>query len=325
MRKLWLLLGLFGLVALVLLWTFPRGRRVAITVDDLPYVHGSFTYPDLNAEAAAAVSVNSKLLSAFRAHRVPVTGFVIQQSVEHLGDTGTQILRQWVSQGYDLGNHTYSHPHMEGLTVDDFEDEVVRGEAGFVPVLRAAGKKPEYFRFPFNETGETKAKHDAIAAFLSRRGYEVAVCTIQNSDYIFNDAYLKMLEKNDDANAQKLRREYLDYTSAKIDYYAALSKKVFGYEPPQVTLMHDNQLNSDLIDQILALYEGKQYKFVTLAAAQSDRAYRTPDTYIKKIGPMWGYRWAQERGVKVNGKLETQPPQWVVDYTRQPAPPAQGQ
>jgi hypothetical protein len=29
---------------------------------------------------------------------------------------------------------------------------------------------------------------------------------------------------------------------------------------------------------------------------------------------MWGYRWAKMRGVSVNGSLEPEPPQWVVDY-----------
>jgi hypothetical protein len=29
---------------------------------------------------------------------------------------------------------------------------------------------------------------------------------------------------------------------------------------------------------------------------------------------MWGYRWAKERNVKVNGSLEPDPPQWVFEY-----------
>jgi hypothetical protein len=29
---------------------------------------------------------------------------------------------------------------------------------------------------------------------------------------------------------------------------------------------------------------------------------------------MWGYRWARERNVKVNGKLEKDPPAWITSY-----------
>ena len=221
-----------------------------------------------------------------------------------------------MSQGLDLGNHTYSHPDINDLSTEQFEGEILRGENGFAPLLRVEGKKPEFFRFPMNHTGATKAEHDAIAAFLSDRGDRVATCTIDNSDYIFNAAYLRMLAKNDGPSAQQLRHDYLAYTSVEIDYYAALNKQVFGYEPPQVMVLHDNQLNADVIEQIIALFEQKQYKFVSLNTAQSDRAYRTPDTYVSKYGPMWGYRWAEEREFKVNGRLEPDPPTWIVDYDK---------
>jgi hypothetical protein len=185
--------------------------------------------------------------------------------------------------------------------------------------MKEAGKKLEFFRFPMNHTGDTKVKHDRIAAFLSQRGYRLATCTIDNSDYLFNDSYVRMLAKNDNAAAQKLRLEYLAYTSDEIDYYAALNKQVFGYEPPQVMLLHVNRLNADVIEQVLTQFETKLYKFVSLDAAQSDAAYRTPDTYITKYGPMWGYRWAKERNVKVNGSLEPDPPKWILEYGKSSA------
>ena len=111
-----------------------------------------------------------------------------------------------------------------------------------------------------------------------------------------------------------MRAEYLAYTSAEIDYYGGLNKQVFGYEPPQVMLLHDNRLNADVIEKVLQLFEEKQYRFVSLDEAQADAAYRTPETQITKFGPMWGYRWARERNVKVNGSLEPDPPKWVLEY-----------
>jgi len=110
--------------------------------------------------------------------------------------------------------------------------------------MERAGKTLAFLRFPFNHTGDTKSKYDTIAAFLAGRGYSVATCTIDTSDYIFNDAYLRILAANDRVAAQKLRDEYVAYTSAEIDYYAALNKQVLGYEPPEVMLLHDNRLNA---------------------------------------------------------------------------------
>ena len=82
-----------------------------------------------------------------------------------------------------------------------------------------------------------------------------------------------MLAKNDGEKAQKLRTEYLAYTSAEIDYYGGLDKQVFGYEPPEVMLLHDNRLNAEVIEQILDIFEKKRYRFVSLAIAQADAAY----------------------------------------------------
>ena len=51
-----------------------------------------------------------------------------------------------------------------------------------------------------------------------------------------------------------------------------------------------------------------KYRFVTLRQAQSDPAYRTSDTYVTPEGPMWGYRWARELNIKVDGRQEPEAP-----------------
>ena len=58
----------------------------------------------------------------------------------------------------------------------------------------------------------------------------------------------------------------------------------------------------------------RSYSFVSLQQAQSDPAYNTPDTYVKNYEVMWGYRWAEERHIKVNGKLEPEPPNWILEF-----------
>ena len=165
-----------------------------------------------------------------------------------------------------------------------------------------------------SHTGDTREKHDAVAAFLTQRGYRLATCTIDNSDYVFNAAYVQMLAHHDEDNLQKLRAEYLAYTGAEIDYYSALNKQVFGYEPPHVMLLHDNRLNADVIEQVIRFFEARGFRFVSLDTAQADPAYRTPETFVTKFGPMWGYRWARERNVKVDGSKEPDPPRWISEY-----------
>jgi peptidoglycan/xylan/chitin deacetylase (PgdA/CDA1 family) len=300
----------FGLDALT------QSKTVAITVDDLPYEWHDPNIHKLDvADAKPAALVNQKILAGLARHNAPATGFVNQLKVEQLGiQQATAMLKPWTSGSFDLGNHLYAHKDANDLSVEQIEDEILRGEATIGSLMKAAGKNLEFLRFPYNHTGETKDKHDAIAAFLAKRGYRLAPCTIDNSDWEFSWAYVKMMAKHDDAGISRLRAHYLAYTSAEIDYYAALNKQVLGYEPPEIMLLHANQMNAAWIDDVLALFEKKGYRFVSLSEAEADPIYSQPDAYITSNGPMWGYRWAKQRGVKVNGKLEPEPPQWVTQY-----------
>jgi peptidoglycan/xylan/chitin deacetylase (PgdA/CDA1 family) len=88
-----------ALIVLMAAGALAQSRTVAITVDDLPSAG--------DPKGASAQAVNAKLLAAFKRHNVPVTGFVIQKRVEDIGSVqGTTILKEWIKQGLDLGNHT---------------------------------------------------------------------------------------------------------------------------------------------------------------------------------------------------------------------------
>lgn len=268
--------------------------------------------------------MNRKILQAFSEHHVPAIGFVIEQHVEQLGKPeSVKILKQWIQPGFDIGNHLYSHPDVNSLSVEQVEQQIMRGQATIAPLLASVSRKPEFLRFPYNHTGETKAKHDAIAAFMSAHGYRLAPCTIDNSDYEFNAAYVLALQRRDSKTAANIRSAYLAYSAAEIDWYTALGKQVFGYEPPHIMLLHDSPLNADVIESIISLFEQRDYKFVTLNAALRDPAYAVPETYITKYGPMWGYRWAKELHVQVNGHDEPNPPAWIEQYMRTDRPKSQ--
>jgi hypothetical protein len=145
----------------------------------------------------------------------------------------------------------YSHPDVNALSVGQTEQEITRGEATFAPLLKNVGCSPQFIRFPYNHTGDTKEKHDAVAAFLSERGYRLAPCTIDNTDYEFNVTYVLALSRYDEQAAPKVRADYIAYTGAEIDWYTALNKQVFGYEPQHIMLFHDNPLNADKIEAVL--------------------------------------------------------------------------
>lgn len=285
----------------------PASKSVALTFDDLPAVG--------TVNVAAVRAITRDILDGLDRHHAPATGFVIGRNVEALANhSGPSILAEWTRRGYPLGSHTYTHIDFSSVTVQAFEDDVIANEK-VLATGASAGREGKYFRFPYNHAGDTAAKHDAVRAFLAGRGYQIATCTIDTSDWVFNQAYGLMQTRRDTASAAKLRTEYLAYTATEIDYYESLHVQIFGHSIPHVMLLHANRLNADLIEQLLKIFEAKGFRFVTLDEAQRDPAYQTPDdAMLTKFGPMWGYRWAKARQVKVNGAAETEPPAWIVNY-----------
>jgi peptidoglycan/xylan/chitin deacetylase (PgdA/CDA1 family) len=311
MLKLWPL-------CLVLFIVLPAGsqtRTVALTFDDLPLA-GAMQHLTSAEKLAATRAVNSAILKTLRQHHAWAIAFVNESKVIADGheNENRAILRDWIRQGGELGNHTYSHADLNSMSVEDFEKEIVDGEPSVRSLMAEKGKPLRYFRFPFDHTGDTAQKHDAIAAFAQNRGYQMTACTIENADWIFTRAYELMLDRHDTKSAQHLRKEYLEFTRKEVEYYGQLSQQIFGHEIPQVFVLHANRLNADTLDQVLNIFEKLSYRFVTLGEAQADPAYKTPDTFLTAFGPMWAYRWAKERNVKVDGRLEPQEPAWVAGY-----------
>jgi peptidoglycan/xylan/chitin deacetylase (PgdA/CDA1 family) len=302
---------LFRLCLAVVLCAMPvsgQERQVALTFDDLPAA-GTVNPSEMRA-------VNQRILAALRNHRAPAVGFVNTGKLpgQESSAPDASILEEWVRQKHALGNHTASHMDLNRVSTEEFEKDVLSAEAPLTEVLKRAGKRLEYFRFPFNHTGDTQEKHDGVAAFLAQHGYRLAPCTIDNSDYLFDHAYAIAVSRQDRESMARIRSEYLAYTALEIDYYSQLHRQVFGHEIPHVMLLHVNQLNADTIEEVLKIFEGRNYRFVDLASALSDPAYSIPDTLVVKDGWMWGYRWARERHIKVDGSAEREPPAWISSY-----------
>lgn len=287
---------------------------VAVTFDDLPYVNASEAGAGDVSQAARAA--NRAILAALRRNRAPATGFVVEQRVQALGATGRDLLEHWNRGALELGNHGLSHADSNVLDIDGIRREVIGGEATIRPMAEAAGRPLRFFRFPFNHVGDTIEKRQAVEALLTARGYRLAASTIDTSDYLFDKARERALARRDATMRRRIEDAYIAYSRQQIAYYAGLDREVLGYAPPAILLLHLNRLNAATMDRLLRLFRTAGYRFVSLSEAQADPAYAQPPQVATKYGPMWGYRWARERGVKVDGRREQEPPEWVARYAK---------
>ena len=174
-----------------------------------------------------------------------------------------------------------------------------------------------YFRHPMTHTGDTKEKKEAIEKFLAERGYKVTPHTIENSDFIFNTAYVRAKQKKDEALMKKLREAYLEFNFAATDFAEQVSPKIFGREIPQLLLLHAIDINADCLDEMLRRYEARGYRFATLDEVMSDPAYQTKDTLVAQRGPTWLWRWNKSLGLNLSFKDDPETPQWIMDLFNQ--------
>jgi peptidoglycan/xylan/chitin deacetylase (PgdA/CDA1 family) len=281
-------------------------RRVAITIDDGPAVN---EMTDLGSFQRIARG----LLSALEAEKAPATIFINERQLNVPGqrDGRAAVLDQWLDAGYDLGNHSYSHPSANKVAVREFEDDVIRGDVIMRSLMERRGRKLVWFRYPFLDSGADATVHQAIVDFLEEHHYRVAHVTVDYKDYTFAGAYRRLLHAGDTATAEKVKQAYLEQIDPGFEHAEKASMEVLGYELPQILLIHCNELNSLTLRESIARMRNRGYSFVTLDEATKDPAYARPDTFT---GP--GGSWLQ-RTARATGKKITAPqpriPEWITN------------
>lgn len=289
----------------------PEVRTVAMTFDDLPMANAN----QHGQRLAVATQANQQIITALRRYNAPATGFVNEIQIKNVGPGAAQLLADWNIGKHELANHGATHADANAIDLPTLEREIIEGEATIGPMARSKGRSLRFFRFPYNHLGETAEKQAGAIALLQTHGYQLAAATIDTSDYVFSAAFETALIARDTVMQSRIKQAYVEHTKKQIAYYAALNRQVLGYEPPAIMLLHINRLNGETLDAQLALFRRAGYRFVSLAQAQADPVYAQPPRNHTRFGPMWGYRWARDRGVRVNGSLEEEPPSWVGEYT----------
>lgn len=290
-------------------------RRIAVTIDDLPWQRIDRT------AVADLASRHGQLMDALREAAVPVVGFVNEDKLEVAGEVQparVAMLRDWLDAGFDLGNHTYGHVDLHAVGMEAYRDAILRGERTLRPLLAEYGTTPGWFRHPYLRAGRTAEDKAALAGFLGAHGYRIAPVTVDNGEWVFAFAYANVLDGQPDtparaATLERLRRGYVPYMLAKLDYYERQSVALLDYALPQVLLLHANELNAAAYPELVAGIRRRGYRFVTLDEAMRDPAYARADGYTGRFGPSWLHRWAMaERRPKTFYAGEPEVPRWVL-------------
>jgi peptidoglycan/xylan/chitin deacetylase (PgdA/CDA1 family) len=285
-------------------------RRVSITIDDGPVVGA-------NNDLAAFQRITNGLVESFRAEKVPVALFINERQLNVPGqrDARAAVVEQWLDAGFEVGNHTYSHRSANSVSLDEFQDDIVKGEVIMRPLIEQRGRQLVWLRYPYLHSGTTAEAHQAIVDFLERRKYRVAPVTVDYADYTFAGAYTRELRRGNAEVAEKIKQAYLDQVDVGFNYAERASRELYGREIAQILLIHCNELNSVSLRDSIARMRKRGYEFISLDEAMKDAAYQRPDTFAGP-GGSWLGRTATATGKPLPPEvtaLRPVIPKWITD------------
>ena len=268
---------------------------VAITFDDLPFAA-------VPAEDDAQLAImTARLLRSLQAEQVPAVGFVNEAKLtrdDTLDPRRVGLLRSWIRAGFELGNHTYSHPSLNRIPLDAFEADLLRGETVTRPLMQSEGKSLRWFRHPFLHQGATPEVRRAFQAFLAAHAYVVAPVTVNSAEWVFAAAYARALEQGDEAAARRIGAAYVPYMQTVFAQAEQLALDLFGRPIAHVLVLHANALNADYFDALAAMLRQRGYRFISLDEALKDSAYASPPGSSGVKGESWLEGWARQAGLR---------------------------
>jgi peptidoglycan/xylan/chitin deacetylase (PgdA/CDA1 family) len=273
--------------------SFGQIKHICFSIDDMPVVNYKIT------DSSYQKKLMDNLIHSLKDNNIPAIGFVNGRKLydeKGLINFQIEMLKNWINNGLELGNHTYSHFDYNTTSFNDFTLDILKGETNLKELLGAKGYSLKYFRHPFLHVGDTKEKADSLSAFLSIRGYKIAPVTIDNEDYLFAVAYHRANVKNNKDLMLKIGHDYIDYMEKKTKYYEVQSQKLFGRNINQILLIHASLLNSDYVDSLAVMFKRNGYDFICMDKTLQDDAYKTEITVFDKWGISWLDKWALSQG-----------------------------
>ena len=180
------------------------GKTIALTFDDGP---GPYT---------------AQLLDILDQHGAKATFFLIGSKVS----AQASVVRNIQARGHQLGNHSWSHPELPKLPIDQVAGEIDRTNDA---IKQATGVKPTVMRPPYG------AVNGAVLEQLRLRGMSSILWSVDTRDWA-------------DRNSE-----------------IVCSRAVAGAHPGAIILMHDiHQTSVNAVPCILNALKQQGYSFVTV-------------------------------------------------------------
>ncbi|WP_051531679.1 polysaccharide deacetylase family protein [Sphingomonas sp. URHD0057] len=257
------------IAALLLLLAAPATaeKRIALTFDDVPRDRGAFFTPDERT---------IRLIAGLHEAGVRQAAFyIVPGQIGHDdGAGGEERIKAYVAAGHVIADHSFTHPHLSGMTAADYLADVDKAEAW---LKGREGRRP-WFRYPFLDEGqEDKAKRDAVRAGLQARGLHNGYATVDGSDWNIESLTADAVKAGKKVDMAGLRDLYVSTMVGAADFADQLSRKTWGRQPAQVIVLHETDIAALFIVDLVRAFRADGWAIIT-----ADEAYADP---IAKLAP----------------------------------------
>jgi len=237
------------LIALAVLGAAPSAaqtsettKRIAFTFDDVPRAAGVLFTQDDRAQT---------LIEGLEEADVKQAAFFLNPKNIPRNKGAEARIAAYVAAGHVIANHTFSHPRLSEISAKAFLADLDKGAAWF------EGRESfrPLFRFPFLDEGrDDKAKRDTVREGLAARGLINAYVTVDASDWFYEGALEKATREGKDIDREALTALFIESHVEAAEFYADLAQRTLGRQPAHVMLMHENDLTTlTLVDLVKAL------------------------------------------------------------------------
>lgn len=163
------------------------------------------------------------ILKALKKHKAKATFF----AVGHFLKENPDLIKQIVKEGHTIGNHTYNHPNIVGMSKEKFYQELDEVENLYKEIT---GKEmTKYYRPPQGKYNVENLK------MVQEKGYKTFFWSLAYVDW--------------NVDAQPTKEEAFDKLLTRI-------------HPGAVVLLHNtSKTNGEILDELLTKWEEMGYKF----------------------------------------------------------------
>ena len=235
-----------------------RGKRIALTFDDVPRAPGSYYTPEERT---------GRLIAALEEGRVGQAAFFV--TTGNLDDFagGEERIERYVAAGHVIANHSHMHTHLSETSAEDYLADIDRANGW---LTGREGLRP-WFRFPYLDEGrEHTARRDAVRAGLAERGLVNGYVTIDASDWFYDEAVNRAIAEGRAVDMVALGDLFVESHVGAAEFFDDLARRVFGRSPIHVLLLHEADVTAMFLPDLIAALEDSGWTIVPVDDAFAD-------------------------------------------------------